>query len=532
MNFQDAAALTTPDGGVRNIHNKNSDLLWSAVGYNVRYDGDTTQQTYTGKNIFCVANTKSFNGVSLTHNPDGSFSLSGQTSSTKAEFSIRVPFTPMGGVPGESVTYTTSVNKEFPEGLQVFISARSSSAWVQDLIQMNKNYGTSRTQTKTLASNISVLDCIIRVEPNTAIEFSNVKVQVEKSSSPTSFEPYVGGFPAPNPDYPQDINVVTGEQTVNITGKNLFSGYTKGIRINPTTGGVETNSTAASSDFIPLYLTGSNKAIFSGLPNTLYSLVAAYNSEKVFLGRTSAGSVGSRLLGSDSFTSGTPQGSGDVVFIRLSVYENSSAPGVIGDIDDANIQLELGDIATAYEPYQSQSYTVSLGSVELCKIGDYQDYIYKSGDDWYKYSEVGKMVFNGGENWTVANTGTVNFYYALSDLNLGFTQNTLDLVSNYGSPGEVGNTNTEQGIIIVPAGGNNQLRIRYGTEMTVANWQSKLSTTNMVLYYTLVTPTNTKITDNTLIGQLNAIHDWLTRYDYYGNVTGNLPIIINRTGLT
>lgn len=32
------------------------------------------------------------------------------------------------------------------------------------------------------------------------------------------FEPYVGGIPSPNPDYPQPINVVTGSQAVSING--------------------------------------------------------------------------------------------------------------------------------------------------------------------------------------------------------------------------------------------------------------------------------------------------------------------------
>ena len=60
----------------------------------------------------------------------------------------------------------------------------------------------------------------------------------------------------------------------------------------------------------------------------------------------------------------------------------------------------------------------------------------------------------------------------------------------------------------------------------------KAGITGEKLYYPLATPTDTKITDATLISQLNAVHDWLIRHDYSGTVSGNLPIIINRTGLT
>ena len=43
----------------------------------------------------------------------------------------------------------------------------------------------------------------------------------------------------------------------------------------------------------------------------------------------------------------------------------------------------------------TQQYPITLGSTELCKIGDYQDYIYKDGDDWYVHKEISKIILNG-----------------------------------------------------------------------------------------------------------------------------------------
>lgn len=510
MDLQNAANWTIPEGGVRNLHDKDKRLLWSAVGYDVKYKGDTTQQTYSGKNLLNVtlASTKYYE-VTVTVNPDKSITLNGAYSGSSTGY---IRLAPNFELPAG--TYTLSNGND--------MVSESSAIFYDD----GHNFGLSNytnTYTSTFTSSVTVKP-YIKIGKNSV--FNNFKIypMIVPGAVVGDYEPYTGGIPSPSPDYPQDINVVTGEQTVNITGKNLFSGYTKGIRINPTTGGVETNSTAASSDFIPLDLTGSNKAIFSGLPNTLYSFVAAYNSEKVFLGRTSAGNVGSRLLGSDSFTSGTPQGSGDVVFIRLSVYENSSAPGVIGDIDDANIQLELGDTATAYEPYQSQSYTVSLGSVELCKIGDYQDYIYKSGDDWYLHK-------------------TVN-YYILNSTTITGTITAQGLVCGITKPSAGDKINERKGSFCSKA----TFKLITDTLFEGAYYENPLNfilcgndadTLQTIrtkyeggkLYYVLATPTDTKITDATLIGQLNAVHDWLRRYDYYGVVSGNLPIIINRSGI-
>lgn len=47
------------------------------------------------------------------------------------------------------------------------------------------------------------------------------QIQVEKSATQTSFEPYTGGVPAPSQDYPQAVEVVTGRQMISSCGKNL-----------------------------------------------------------------------------------------------------------------------------------------------------------------------------------------------------------------------------------------------------------------------------------------------------------------------
>ena len=191
------------------------------------------------------------------------------------------------------------------------------------------------------------------------------------------------------------------------SGKNLFSGYTKGVRINPTTGAAETNSTAASSDYIALDLSAGDKATFSGFPDNLYNFVAAYNSDKVFLGRTAAGPITERTLDRNAFPSGTPQGTGNVAYIRLSVYENSSVTGAIDDIDNAQIQLEWGNTATSYEPYVQPA--------------DRDDYSWSSGfglensdiDDGLWWADAGHKLFSYGKvlNPTGATQNVYNFEY-------------------------------------------------------------------------------------------------------------------------
>lgn len=46
-------------------------------------------------------------------------------------------------------------------------------------------------------------------------------IQLEKGSTATDYEPYVGGIPSPNPEYPQEIKSVVNP-VVKVTGKNLL----------------------------------------------------------------------------------------------------------------------------------------------------------------------------------------------------------------------------------------------------------------------------------------------------------------------
>ena len=56
-------------------------------------------------------------------------------------------------------------------------------------------------------------------------QFNNYKVgiQIEEGSTATDYEPYCGGQPSPNPDYPQEIKVVTGNNLIKHVGKNLLN---------------------------------------------------------------------------------------------------------------------------------------------------------------------------------------------------------------------------------------------------------------------------------------------------------------------
>ena len=67
-------------------------------------------------------------------------------------------------------------------------------------------------------------------------------------------------------------------------------------------------------------------------------------------------------------------------------------------------------------------YPINLGSIELCKIGDYQDYLYKENGSWYKYTKINKTILDGTEAIRKSNS-SVNDIFIIS-------KNTLNNIAS------------------------------------------------------------------------------------------------------
>ena len=181
-----------------------------------------------------------------------------------------------------------------------------------------------------------------------------------------------------------------------------------------------------------------------------------------------------------------------------------------------------GSIATTYSPYVSNP-------IELCKIGNYKDSIFKAEvgnakydsldsttkasltlGNWYIEKNIGKVVLNGTENWA-NDGGTVGTNYRhniqVSALGiatpLGTTGNAL---TDHFKSVTVGNNNQAWGNFYLSS---TWLVIHdkdavYNSKANFVNW---LTTNNVTLYYVLATPTYTVINDNYLSTQLNNLQD-------------------------
>ena len=208
-------------------------------------------------------------------------------------------------------------------------------------------------------------------------------------------------------------------------------------------------------------------------------------------------------------------------FIRF-IFRITSSLGdsLIVDTDVNNVQLEQGSKANAYTPYGTTP-------IELCKIGNYQDYFYKSGSKWYLHKEIGKAIFNGDESWSYSASNLV-FYtdvLTLSRTNSNLFCNRFLKVNNSTT---YANMNT--GEIKYDGLGSKRIIIKYTDITSAADFKTWLASNNTKVYYPLETATDTEITDTTLISQLEAIYNAPLYEETNITQTNNdLPMVLDIT---
>ena len=163
-------------------------------------------------------------------------------------------------------------------------------------------------------------------------------------------------------------------------------------------------------------------------------------------------------------------------------------------------QIEEGDTYSDYQKGRKEIVTIPLPQgMELCKIGNYQDCLYKASGKWYKHKEIGKVVLDGTETISVTNTGTSYWYYNIikaTGIITNSDPNRNNAVCDNYLIVSINSSSDYQGIFILKSG---SIRIRYGTEDTAENFKTWLGTHNVTIYYVLETPVEEEITDKDTI---------------------------------
>lgn len=456
-----------------------------ALFTSLKINGDTSQDTTTGKNLLIphTQSTGSANGITRKTNVDGSITLTG-TATANAYLRIS-DFLQLES----NTTYTTLIqNQALPTNVTLYYN---------DLTNIGTDYASTyippslRTKTYTTGSVTGTTSISVLIQSgatiNTTLKPMLVKGSYSSSNIP-DYEPYTNGA-SPNPDYPQDVDVVTGDNNIVVCGKNL-------IDVSTTIVGKTWNNGINSARAV-VYM--------KCIPNTQYTLSVKDISnvdvvnyfEKV--NDTDNTTIGGLI---ELNTTRTITTSSTANYIGVQVNKTAIA---LSDVEGIDLQIEKGSTATTYEPYVSQTYSVDLGSIELCKIGDYQDYIYKENGNWYKYNAIGKVVLDGSENWQYISVAQGLLFRNSTLVNDAIVDNNYAPYCNYYKGIPLSQIRANNNIIVNKGSNYAYLDIvdnRYTNTTDFTNW---LNSNNVSVYYVLATPTTTQITNEDLITQLEAL---------------------------
>lgn len=451
--------------------------------------GNSEQVQYSGKNLFDMATI--INGTFTDANAFINENYS-ETSNTKYR-TIRMENFPAG-------TYTLSVKWNYTARILRIYKDNSITT-----IGRDGNTYTFTTETTGL------LGITFRNTSSTDFNDSDLNIQIEQGTTATDYEPYVGGTASPNPSYPQEITNVTGDVEVLVQNKNWFDkdNIVSGKRLdNSGEATIDEPSYCTTNYFIPVK---PNTSYYSSVAISQSRAFCFYDSSKNFISRTMY--TGQNVITTTS----------DTYYMKISI--------LLSEIDTE--QLEQGSTASAYTPHKEQTLPLTLGTIELCKIGTAQDYFYKENSKWYLYKAVGKAILDGTINDNVTYIGKYGDGVNVTSMEmkiLGIISGSTSLEALSNKYHVLGNgswtyfystaPNVNVGDMCKNARGDG-IYIGIPKEYnTIELGKAYLAENPAILYYVLATPTITEITDTVLINQLEAISQALS-YEEQTNISGS-----------
>ena len=340
----------------------------------------------------------------------------------------------------------------------------------------------------------------INTETSNLLPYINLKYNVVTAS--------------PSPDRASEVEVVTGNNAIKIQSKNLFDGEFRQGSWNSTT---DTKRVFNKNN---LFITKGTKCTFeTNLDLTTYKYGILVN-DSAFPVNTLNASIDSGWLSTNTYTfTATRDG-----YVGINIARIDNANFGVNDVVNYDYQL--------YN--KSQFYNITLGNLELCKIGDYQDYFYKENGNWYKYGAIGKVVLDGSEDWKLDNTYNNINQYSTPKADAYYSNDGVKrILSNHFEGYQYGASWQKDNAITISASTFSRIRAMTSEYTTVNDFTNWLSTHNTTCYYVLATPTQTQITDQLLVSQLEKISK-AKSYNTQTNISqsnANLPFILDATAL-
>ena len=346
--------------------------------------GDTFQQSYNGTNLYNATpySSGAQQGITTTITDGYILSYSGTSTTSYANLADWT-----SGLALPAGTYTFCIDHPISTKMTLRVSFAPTT---QDVEIPAGSTSATFTTTAVMASARLFIST-----GGTGIQLSETGVKINLvagSTATSSFEPYTGG-PSPNPDYPQDIYNVSGQQNVVVTGKNIYRTLYAMIKAKEAGKTINaTRCTIVEMDNNKLVTDASGVDAFIGIDNLTtinpnsrdygikveggqkYTLsydaggytqyiARAFNDSNTQVAEWSNNNTGN-APGHYKYTFTMPA-SAAWFGIR---FDNESTRHSEVRASISNIMMEKGDEESSYEPYIERSNTVELCGKNLFDI--------------------------------------------------------------------------------------------------------------------------------------------------------------------
>lgn len=432
--------------------------------------GKSHQNTVAGNQLLDVVNVAgaTSNGVIITNNGDGSFTVTGTPTNT------------------EGIVFNCWLARELvlEEGQYALSSGIGC--------RIDKKDGTLKYVATSFTFN-SETDEFANIywerDTNNYVDGETIWPMLNAGTTALPWEPYTGGQPSPNPDYPQEIVSVgdDGEIGVNVYGGNFLTDVTDKVISGDV--GDSVNDVKATWNVIL------DKNLLD--KELIFSFDSDSNIGKEFVCQTrvvidnednwNAVTVKQIVKGRNYFPLAKafdeiPEKNITNFYVQLRVY--------IG-LDEAiqftvsNPMLNIGSTALPFEPYkQLQSLIVStpdgLPGLPVSSGGNYTD---ESGQQWIsdeidfkrgKYvKRVIEGIFDGKENWMqdgyTNGEGLSYYFYRIPGTNVSYLEKGICSHARWRL--KSGKDEWRRGFYV--NAGNKSFEVQ--TDMTLDEWKSYLS---------------------------------------------------------
>lgn len=359
INNNDSTHITSSDNGLM------SDLV---------IKGNTVQNSTKGLNLInCTPKTTTKNGITMVNNGDGTYTVNGTATN---DFDIAL------------APYTTKQNIYYT--LSGCPSGGSKTTYYLD--PRGYDYDTGRgitiiNQNKDFSNYIRIV-----IKKDVTVNNLLFKPMFNEGQTAQPFEPYTGGKPSPNPEYPQEVKGVDKIEG-KVVGKNLFD-------INQFLN--DCNQTLNNDGTITLKSSSGKYYVDLPANDNMYI-------EYVVVRNSPSGRANMQIFYKDGTYTYAMSESGDLNTVRR-IKLGKAVDYILvlawSNITVKDIRIVISQTTTDYQPYMEQSISHTL-SKPLYRLSD-TVYDYIDVDKGKIIRNVGIVTFDGSHDEEISKVSNTN----------------------------------------------------------------------------------------------------------------------------